>query len=78
MAHSFPNSFGVPTDAEGLELVTTAIYRIVTFGQARIQNGKQLTEADLDKLIKLKESIEASISATSGPAVNYAQRGRAS
>jgi hypothetical protein len=74
MAHTFPSTFGAPTDAESLQLTIEAINRIVVFGERRIQNGKDVTEVALSELRKYRDELESRINAASGSAVNYAKR----
>lgn len=72
-------NFGLPaaetgTDAEALANVQEAINRIVVWGQRRVSNGRDVTEAALKDLREREAELISRLDNTTNSAVNYARR----
>lgn len=76
MAFDIDNPVGTGTDAELLEFTRAAIATITLHGQSYTIRGRTYTRADLKELREQLTWLESRISATSGPAINYARRQR--
>lgn len=64
------------TDAELLALFRQAKARVSISGESYTIGGRTFRSADLAEINRTIKSLEAAIGAASGPAVNYAKRGR--